>query len=40
MATRLLFHSAATHPRALDWLLVLAGSLLAWLLWPTHAALH
>ncbi len=26
-----------SHAPSLDWLLILAGALLAWLLWPTAA---
>jgi hypothetical protein len=37
MATRTLRHSDLEHSAMLDWALVLAGALFAWLCWPaTH----
>ncbi len=38
MATHLLRPRDLGHSPSLDWLLILAGALLAWLLWPatTH----
>jgi hypothetical protein len=34
MTARSFHHQDLEHSAMLDWLLVLAGALLAWLLWP------